>query len=127
RVAERGEHRVIAKADVADDDLAAVNADAELDRLLQFAGEGVIHVFYIRGDHRSRPQRLPGGGRRIDIEAEQRQQAVADELVRLPAGVDHRLRRGLQETVDQEYDIERQPRLSHLGRSSHYVQNDDHK
>ena len=44
-VSECGEHRMIAKTDVADDDLAAVNADAELDRLVQLTGELVVHVF----------------------------------------------------------------------------------
>ena len=124
-VAKRGEHRVVAKADVADDDLAAVDADAELDRLLQFAGELVIHVFDVGGNHRGGPHRLPAGGRRIDIEAEQCKQAVADELVRLPAGVDHRLRCGLQETIDQEHDIERQTRLGHPGRPAHVDEHAD--
>jgi len=50
RIAQRGEHGMIAEADVADDDFAAVNADSELHRLLQFAGQLVIHVFDVRGD-----------------------------------------------------------------------------
>ena len=59
-----------AKTDVADDDFAAVNADAELDRRLQFAGEFVVHVFDIGGDHGGSAQRLPARGRRIRIKAE---------------------------------------------------------
>src|SRR6476620_1117108 len=53
------------------------------------------------------------------MEPEQRQQSVADELVRLPAGVDHRLRGSFQEAVDQEDRIEWQPRFGELGRAAH--------
>ena len=42
RVAERREYGVTAKADVADDDLAAMDADAVLDRLAHFGRELVI-------------------------------------------------------------------------------------
>src|ERR1700726_798979 len=58
RVAKCGEYRVIAKADIADNHLASVNSDPKLDRLLQFAGELMIHVFNIGGDHGGRPHRL---------------------------------------------------------------------
>src|ERR1700676_3900830 len=51
--------------------------------------------------------------------------AVANELVWLSAGVDHRLRDRLQETIDQEYDIEWQPRLGQLGRSAHVDEHAD--
>ena len=98
RVAERREHGVPAKADVADDDFAAVDADAELDRLAHFGGELVIQVGDVRGDQRGGAQRLPACGRRIDVEPEQGEHAVADELVRLTAGRDHRLRGRLDET-----------------------------
>src|ERR1700692_3678881 len=59
------------------------------------------------------------------MKAEQRKQAVANELVWLSAGVDHRLRGRLQETIDQEYDIEWQPRLGQLGRSAHVDEHAD--
>ena len=41
-VAERGEYHVIAVADLADDDLAAVDADAEADRFGQIVAEEVV-------------------------------------------------------------------------------------
>src|SRR3954452_20524209 len=40
-------------------------------------------------------------------------------MIGLAPGIDHRLRRCLQETIYQEYDIERQPGFSELGRSPH--------
>src|ERR1700730_15065010 len=57
RVAKCGEYRVIAKADIADNHLASVNSDPKLDRLLQFAGELMIHVF-------NRPWRPPASPNR---------------------------------------------------------------
>src|SRR5216684_4267121 len=59
------------------------------------------------------------------MKAEQRKQAVANELVWLAAGVDHRLRGRLQETIDQEYDIERQARLGQPGRAAHVDEHAD--
>jgi len=59
------------------------------------------------------------------MKAEQRKQAVANELVWLAAGVDHRLRGRLQETIDQEYDIERQARLGKPGRAAHVDEHAD--
>src|SRR6266496_1394828 len=59
------------------------------------------------------------------MKLEQRKQAIANELVWLAAGVDHRLRCCLQETIDQEYDIERQARLSQPGRSAHVDEHAD--
>ena len=44
-----------------------------------------------------------------------REHTVADELVRLTARVDHRLRGRLDEPVDQKDDVERQPRLGERG------------
>ena len=46
-------------------------------------------------------------------------------MIRLSAGLDHRLRRGLEETIDQENDVERQPGFGHLGRSAHVDEHAD--
>ena len=62
---------------------------------------------------------------RIDIEPEQRKHAVADKLVRLAACIDHRLRGGIEKSVDQEHDVERQPRLGELGRAAHVHEHAD--
>ena len=59
------------------------------------------------------------------MKAEQRKQAIANELVWLAAGVQHRLRGRLQETIDQEYGIERQARLGQPGRSAHVDEHAD--
>src|SRR5229473_732629 len=59
------------------------------------------------------------------MKAEQRKQAIANELVWLAAGVDHRLRCCLQETIDQEYDIEWQPSFSQSGRAAHVDEHAD--
>src|SRR5260370_37845669 len=53
------------------------------------------------------------------MKAEQRKQAIAHELVWLPAAVDHCPRGCLQEAIDQEAGIERQARLGQPGRSAH--------
>src|SRR5437667_1937502 len=59
------------------------------------------------------------------MKAEQRKQAIANELVWLAAGVDHRLRGRLQEAIDQEYGIEWQARLGQPGRSAHVDEHAD--
>src|SRR5258705_2743020 len=59
------------------------------------------------------------------MKAEQRKQAIAHELVWLPAAVDHCLRGCLQEAIDQEDGIERQARLGEPGRSAHVDEHAD--
>src|SRR5258708_23266813 len=59
------------------------------------------------------------------MKAEQRKQAIANELVWLPAAVDHCLRGCLQEAIDQEDGIERQARLGEPGRSAHVDEHAD--
>src|ERR1700704_156093 len=85
RVAERGEHHVIAIADVADDHFAAMNADAEADRFAQIVAQELIQLVDIGRYLRSRPKRLAARGLRIAGETEQRQLSIADELVGLTA------------------------------------------
>ena len=95
------------------------------DRLGQFGGELVVHVFDIGGDARRSAHRLPASGGRIDIEPEQSEHAVADELIGLSAGIEHRLRGRAEETIDQENDVERQPRFGELGRAAHVDEHAD--
>ena len=59
------------------------------------------------------------------MKPKQRRQAIANELGWLAAGVDHRLRCCLQETIDQEYDIEWQARLGQPGRATHVDEHAD--
>src|SRR5258707_13851814 len=59
------------------------------------------------------------------MKPEQGKQTIADELVWLPPAVHYRLRGRLQEAIDQEYGIERQPRLCEPGRSAHVDEHAD--
>lgn len=67
-VAERREHHVVAVADVADDHLAAVNADAEADRLVQVVAQKPVQFVDVDGNQRSRPQGLAANPARIGQE-----------------------------------------------------------
>ena len=84
-IAERREHDMLAKADVPDDHVAAVDADAVAYRLLPILGEIAVQLVHVGGNPRQRVDRLPARDRGARVEAEQRQYAVADELVGLPA------------------------------------------
>src|SRR5258705_225533 len=102
-------HNVIELADTADDDSAAMDADAEADRLAQIMAEELIQFVDIGGNHRRGLKCLAAGGLRAAVESEQRQLPVADKLVGLTAAFDHSLRHRAEETVDDEHGIERQP------------------
>ena len=92
---------------------------------LHLGGELVVQMGDVRRDQRGGPQRLPAGGRRIGVEPEQRQHAVADELVGLAAGVGHRARHRVDKAVDQEHDVEGQARLRQAGRAAHVDEHAD--
>ena len=91
RVAKRGEHNMIAVADVAHDNFTAVNAETKPDRLMQIVAEKFIQLRDIGGDHGRRFQRLAARDLRAAAQPEQRQLAVADELIGLTTAFDHRL------------------------------------
>ena len=55
---------MIAVADVTDDHFAAMNADAEADRLAQIMAEELIKLIDIGGNHGRRLERLAAGGLR---------------------------------------------------------------
>src|SRR5580692_3127455 len=116
---------MVAVADVADDHLTAMNADAETDRLTQIVAEELVQFPDIGGNHGGRPQRLPAGDWGAAGQSEQRQQSVADELVGPAAAFDHGLRHRAEETVDDEYRIERQPVLGKPGRAPHVHEHAD--
>ena len=59
RIAKRREHRMAAEADVADDGIASIDADAILDRVAHFRGELMVQMRDVRGDQRRGLQRLP--------------------------------------------------------------------
>ena len=69
--------------------------------------------------------RLPTGGRRIDVQSEQSEHAVANELIGLATGVDDGLRGRAEEAINQEYDVERQSRFGQLGRAAHVDEHAD--
>ena len=111
RIAQRREHGVTAKADIADNNHSGMDTNAVGDRLDHFRSELVVQISDVGGDCGRRAQRLATCCCRIRIQPEQRQNAVADELVRQPSGAAHRLRCSLNKPVDQEHSIEWQPRL----------------
>src|SRR5262249_53447672 len=119
RVAKRGEYGTSTKSDIANDDLATMNADPELDRLAEVAGELVIHVFDIGGNQRRRAHGLPASCLAVDVEPEQGEHSVAEELVGLAAGISHSLRCRGEKSVDQENHVERQPIFCEFGRAPH--------
>src|SRR4029077_11837938 len=91
-IAEGGEYGVILKTDVADDHLAAMNTEAILDRLGQVGCELAGHVFHIGRNIDGGTYGLAARSLRVDVDAEQRKNAITDKLVRLTAGVQRRLR-----------------------------------
>ena len=96
-----------------------MNADAETDRLRQILGHVAIEPRHARADLDRGLDGLTARRLGIDVEPEERQQPVADELVGLPTGSNHRLRHGCEEPVDHEHRIERQPALRESGRAAH--------
>src|SRR5882724_5692101 len=85
RVSECCEYHVIAVADIADDDFAAMDADAKADRLAQIMLKELIQFVDIGGNHRRGLKCLAAGGLRAAVESEQRQLPIADKLVGLTA------------------------------------------
>ncbi len=79
---------------------------------MRLGGDLVIEVTDIGGDQRGGAQRLLAGGGAVGAQPEQRQHAVADELVGLAAGVGDRPRHRLDEAVDEHDDVEGKPRLA---------------
>ena len=101
-----------AEADVADDHFAGMDADTVGHRLMRLGGDLVIEVTDVRGDQRGGTQRLLAGGSAVGAQPEQRQHAVADELIRLTAGVGDSARHCLDKAVDEHDNIEGKPRLA---------------
>src|ERR1700722_2773388 len=102
-----------------------MDADAEADRLAQIMFEELVQLGNVGADHGGCPQRLPAGLLPGGVKAEQRQLPIAEKLVGLTAAFDHRLRHRAEETVDDEYRIERQPVLREPGRAAHIDEHAD--
>ena len=85
RVADHRELGMVLVADIAGDGDAGVNADAKPDRLGQRVGERAIQRLDPGRDRGAGSDRLAAGGFRPRAHAEQREQPVAQDLVRLPA------------------------------------------
>ena len=115
RVADRGERAGPAVAHVAEDHRPDVEADADAERLGQVMGQLLIELIE-RGRHRARrSQRVPARCRRIAVDAEQRHDAVADELVDPAALAFDRLAHGLEVLIEQEHHVVRQTSFGHAG------------
>src|SRR5262249_51558298 len=107
------------------DHLAAVNAEAVLDRLRQVGCKLVIHAVHVGRDTGSRTYRLTTGRFWIDVDAKQRKNAIADKLVWLAAGVERRLRTRAQEAVNEKHNVEWQPGFSEPRRPAHIDEHAD--
>src|SRR5262249_20608010 len=114
-----GKYHLVAIADIADDHVAGVDADAESDWFPFGFGKHCVQMIDIASDHRCGIKRLAARGSRIGVKPEQRQQTVAEILVRLTARFGYSLRHGGKETVDDEHSVERQPFVRHCGGAAH--------
>src|SRR5207302_8952255 len=85
----------------------------------QVMAKELIEFLDVGSDRGHRLERLAAGVALPGGKPEQRQHAVADELVRLPAILDHCPRYGAQEAVDDEHGIEWQPLFRKLRRAAH--------
>ncbi len=124
-VAEGGGHDMPAHADLAHHRAPAMGAQAEAQPPPQLLAKRRIEVAHPPRDPGSRRHRLRAGRIRADGEAEQRQQPVAGELVRLAPGRQHRIRHRLDEAAQREHRIVRRPAGSKCGRIAHVGEQGD--
>ncbi len=82
-----------------------VNADAKSDRLDQSMSQSAIQAFDSICDCGAGGDRLPAGDIGRPAHPEQGQQAVAQHLVGLAAGAQHRAAYGVQKLVDDEHSV----------------------
>src|SRR5262249_13552734 len=105
-IAERGEHDVVLVADVADDDLAPVDADAEADGLAEVSREFGVQMLDVGRDRTDRRERLAARKLGSAVEAEEREHTIAEKLVRLSAVRLDSPGYGRHEAIDQEHRVE---------------------
>jgi hypothetical protein len=114
RVADRGQGVDGAEAHLAHDRRAVMDADADPKRRLQFLAEAGIHLGEIERHALGRVERLGGGIARLAVDSEQRHHAIADELVEMTTGRDHRLAHGAEVAIEQEHHVVRETLLGKL-------------
>src|SRR5207249_4556789 len=125
RVADGGQLYPPRVAQVGHDDLAEVDADADLEGRGEQAAQVVVEAGQLR-DHVQRGPDGPGARpRRVGpVQAEQGHQAVADVLVDVAAVPQHRLAHALEVAVEDVDDVVGQVRL-HEGRERADVAEED--
>jgi hypothetical protein len=88
------------------------------DRLLQFVGQGAVHLGHVPIDQPCRLQCLTAGSLGIGFGAENRHHAVADELIGGAACRHDRAADRLKKSVEDEDDIVGQAAFDQLGRGA---------
>ena len=125
RIADHHEARGLAIAELAGDDGAGVDADAEADRLAQILGQRLVQPRDALGDGRARERRLPAAFRPIAVQPEQGHQPVTHDLNGHAARRRHGAAHGGVEPIDHEHGVERQPALGKRRRAAHVDEHDD--
>ena len=108
-----------AESNISDDRLASIDADSVLDRLAHLASELVIEMCDVGRNEGRRPKRLAARRHSIGFEAEQRENAVAHEVVRLTARFADSAGGRLDKAVNEENDVKWQARFRERGGSPH--------
>ena len=104
-LADRGGRRVLAITEGPEDDLAAMDADADFERFRQFVGERAVHLADMPIHQAGRLQGLRARLLRAGFGAENRHHPVADELVGRAAGRRDGAADRLEEPVQDEDDV----------------------
>ena len=94
-----------------------MKADPDGDRPRQFVGECAVHLGKPPVNDLRCRERLTTGLTRAGARAKDRHHAVANELVRRPAGLGHGSRDSVKEMVEQEHHVVRQALFKQRGRS----------
>jgi hypothetical protein len=115
RIADCCQEEAIPVAKLAQDHVAGMESDADCNRLRQLVSQCSIHVGETAIHKLRSNQRLGASLTRPGVYAEDRHHAVADELVGYAAGIDYRACHGIEEVVEQEHHVIREPLLDQEG------------
>src|SRR5581483_5848842 len=99
--------------------------DAEADRLAQIMAEELIQLLDIFGNLRGCLERLAAGSLTVARKTEQREQSIAEKLVRLTTARHHGLRHRAEKPVDDKHGVERQAIFRQPRRAAHVHEHAD--
>src|SRR5215470_9887997 len=115
RIADCCELEAIPVAKLTQDHVAGVEPNADDDWLRQLVSQRSIHVGETAMNKLRSNKRLRASLTRLGVNAEDRHHAVADELVGHAAGINYRSCHGVEEVVQQEHYVIREPLLDQGG------------